>query len=94
MNLGVPIANGNTADIYLYEGKIIKLFKDFLPNTEAEYEASKQIFAYSKGLPVPFVYEVAKIDGKQSIIMEHVKGQTIGSIIFYGISEPVSSLIL
>lgn len=82
MNLGTLIASGNTADIYLHEGKIIKLFKDFLPDTEAEHEASKQVFAYSKGLPVPCVYEVVKINGQQAIIMELIKGKTIGSVIF------------
>ena len=82
MNLEKPIAEGNTAEIYLYEGKIVKLFKDFLPDTEAEYEANKQIFAYSQGLPVPFVYDVTKINGKQAIIMEYVAGKIIGNIIF------------
>ena len=82
MNLEAPIASGNTADIYLCEGKIIKLFKGFLPDTEAEHEASKQTFAYSTGLPVPCVYEVTKINRRQAIIMEFIKGKTIGSILF------------
>ena len=68
--------------IYMHEGKIIKLFKDFLPNTEAKSEAFKQMFAYSKGVPVPFVHEVTKINGQQAIIMELILGETIGSIIF------------
>ncbi len=38
MNLGEPIAKGNTATIYLYNGKIIKVFNDNLPDTEAEYD--------------------------------------------------------
>ncbi|MDR2599534.1 MAG: aminoglycoside phosphotransferase family protein [Oscillospiraceae bacterium] len=81
IELKTPIAEGNTADIYLHNGKIIKLFKSFLPDLEAENEASKQIFAYSKSLSVPRVYEVSIINGKQAIIMEYVKGKTIGSII-------------
>jgi len=47
MNLGEPIKKGNTADIYLHDGKIIKVFNDNLPDTEAEYEANKQKYAYS-----------------------------------------------
>ena len=82
MTLEAPIASGNTANIYLHEGKIIKLFKEFLPDNEAEQEASKQSLAYSMGLPVPCVYEVTKINGQQAIIMELVKGKSIGSIIF------------
>jgi aminoglycoside phosphotransferase (APT) family kinase protein len=80
VNFEKHIASGNTADIFLHEGKIIKLFKDFLPDTEAEYEANKQKFAHSQGLLVPYVYEVTKINGKQAIIMEYVKGKTLGNI--------------
>jgi tRNA A-37 threonylcarbamoyl transferase component Bud32 len=80
-NLEAPIASGNTADIYLHEGKIIKLFKEFLPDDEAEQEASKQSLAYSTGLPVPCVYEVTKINGRQAIIMERAEGKSVGSII-------------
>lgn len=81
MNLGTPIAMGNTAKIYLIESKIIKVFNDHLPDTESTYEANKQKFAYSCGLSVPKVLDVTKIDGKQAIIMEYIKGRTIGDIL-------------
>ncbi|MEK5146738.1 aminoglycoside phosphotransferase family protein [Psychrobacillus sp. FSL K6-4615] len=81
MNLGAPIAIGNTAQIYLYENKIVKVFNDFLPDTESSYEANKQKFAHSCGLSVPKILDVTTIDGKQAIIMEFVKGKTIGDIL-------------
>lgn len=81
MNLGAPIAIGNTAQIFLYENKIVKVFNDFLPDTESSYEANKQKFAHSCGLSVPKIFDVTKIDGKQAIIMEFVKGKTIGDIL-------------
>lgn len=81
MNLGNPIAKGNTADIYLYEGKVVKLFHDRLPDSKAEYEANKQRIAYSQGLPVPQVFEVTRINGKQAVIMEYVKGVPFGDLI-------------
>ncbi|MBB2479629.1 aminoglycoside phosphotransferase family protein [Bacillus sp. APMAM] len=81
MNLGTLIAKGNTAKIYLIENKIIKVFNDHLPDTESTYEANKQKFAYSCGLSVPKVLDVTKIDGKQAIIMEYIKGRTIGGIL-------------
>ena len=62
MDLGEPIARGNTASIYMKDKKIIKLFNDFLPDTESEYEANKQRYAYSCGLPVPLIYEVTKLN--------------------------------
>ena len=42
MNLGNPIAKGNTAEIYLYEDKVVKLFKEYLPNTESINEAKNK----------------------------------------------------
>ncbi|MGE7622789.1 aminoglycoside phosphotransferase family protein [Viridibacillus sp. NPDC096237] len=81
MNLGDPIAIGNTAKIYLFENKIVKVFKDYLPDTESLYEANKQKYAYSCGIAVPKVLDVTKIDGKQAIIMEYIKGRTLGNLL-------------
>ncbi|ENQ3080003.1 phosphotransferase [Bacillus cereus] len=81
MNLGDPIAIGNTAKIYLCDNKIIKVFKEHLPSTESLYEANKQEYAYSCGLHVPKVLEVTKIEGRQAIIMEYVKGKTAGDLL-------------
>ncbi len=80
MNLGNPIARGNTAKIYLLDNKIVKVFNDYLPNTESINEANKQKYAYSCGLPVPKIFDVTKINGKQAIIMEYVKGITLGDL--------------
>ncbi|MGB5945172.1 aminoglycoside phosphotransferase family protein [Paenisporosarcina sp.] len=78
MDLGTPIAIGNTAKIYLHKNTIVKVFNDYLPSTESSYEANKQKYAYSCGLSVPKILDVTKIDGKQAIIMEYIKGKTIG----------------
>ncbi|MCG7346265.1 aminoglycoside phosphotransferase family protein [Sporosarcina sp. ACRSL] len=82
MNSGKPIAFGNTAEIYLFENKIVKVFKDYLPPTESAYEANKQRFAHSCGLSVPKVLDVTKIDGKQAIVMEYIEGKTLGELFF------------
>lgn len=82
MNLGKPIAKGNTAKIYLSENKIVKVFYDFLPDTESIKEANKQKHAYSCGLPVPKILDVTKINGKQAIIMEYIKGEILGELMF------------
>ncbi|MEM5680019.1 hypothetical protein AAHB46_10050 [Bacillus paranthracis] len=42
MVLGNPIAKGNTAEIYLYDNKIVKLFKEYLPDTESMNEAKNK----------------------------------------------------
>ena len=81
MDLGNPIAKGNTAEIYLYDDKVVKLFKEYLPVTESINEAKKQKYAYSCGLPVPNVFEVTKVQDKQAIIMEYVKGENVGDLL-------------
>ncbi|MBE7098971.1 aminoglycoside phosphotransferase family protein [Bacillus cereus] len=87
MNLGNPIAKGNTAAIYLYDSKVVKLFKEYLPDTESINEAKKQKYAYSCGLSVPNVFEVTKIQNRQAIIMEYVKGDSIGDLLLNNPNE-------
>lgn len=87
MDLGEPIAIGNTAKIYLHNGKIIKIYNNRLPDKEAAYEANKQMFAYSCGLPVPYIYEVTKVNDQQAIIMHHIPGRSIGDLIFEDMSK-------
>ncbi|MBE5106522.1 aminoglycoside phosphotransferase family protein [Bacillus thuringiensis] len=87
MNLGYPIAKGNTAEIYLYDNKVVKLFKEYLPDTESINEAKKQKYAYSCGLPVPNVFEVTKVQGRQAIIMEYVKGESIGDLLLNNLNK-------
>ncbi|MHA7136716.1 phosphotransferase family protein [Rossellomorea arthrocnemi] len=81
MKLGTPIAIGNTAKVYHYENKVFKVFNDSLPDKESTNEAYKQKYAYSCGLSVPEIVDVTKIDGKQVIVMEHIKGRTIGDLL-------------
>jgi aminoglycoside phosphotransferase (APT) family kinase protein len=80
MKLGDSIASGNTATIYLHGNTVVKVFNDHLPDGEAEHEANKQMLAFSSGLPVPEIMDVKKIDGKQAIIMEYIKGKTLGDM--------------
>ena len=75
-----PVAKGNSADIYLYHGKIIKLFRARSPDGEAEYEANKQRIAYTCCLPVPQVFGVTRVNGRQAIVMEHIEGPTFGEL--------------
>ncbi|MEC3883060.1 aminoglycoside phosphotransferase family protein [Halobacillus sp. HZG1] len=79
-DIGEPFAVGNTAKVYLFENKIIKVFNDNLPETESINEAYKQDYAYSCGIHVPKVLDVTKIDGKQALLMEYIPGKTIGEL--------------
>lgn len=79
MKLGNPIAKGNTAKIYLSENKIVKIYYS-LSDKESTIEANKQRYAYSCGLPVPKILDVAKINGRPAIIMEYIKGETLDEL--------------
>lgn len=94
MNLRSPIASGNSAQIYLYNGKIVKVFRDHLPSTVAEYEANKQRIAYSLGLPVPQVLDLTRISGKQAIVMEYAQGTTLGDLMQQDAAQTESYLAL
>ncbi|WP_409274614.1 phosphotransferase family protein [Neobacillus sp. SCS-31] len=87
MKLGTPIAIGNTAKIYLHNSRIYKVFNDYLPETESFFESEKQKYAYSCGLPVPKIIDVTKIGGKQAIVMEFIKGRSIGNILSENVEQ-------
>ncbi|RDY72662.1 aminoglycoside phosphotransferase family protein [Halobacillus trueperi] len=81
VDLGTPFAAGNTAEVYLFKNKVVKIFKEYLPDSEAVNEAQKQKYAHYCGLFVPKVLEVTKVDGRQALIMEYVQGETVGHLI-------------
>ncbi|WP_270181234.1 phosphotransferase family protein [Alkalihalobacillus sp. CinArs1] len=80
MKEAVQIAEGNTATIYLQNDRVIKVFKEHLPSSEAVTEADKQKHAHACGLPVPKIYDVTKVNGKQAIVMAYIKGKTLGDL--------------
>ncbi len=80
LTFGSPIARGNTADIYICNDIIVKLFHEKTAPNEALREARKHAFVYSCGINVPKVWVVRKIDNRQAIIMEYIQGKTLGQM--------------
>jgi tRNA A-37 threonylcarbamoyl transferase component Bud32 len=73
------IASGATADIFLNnENRIIKLFKNQYSEKIVQKEANSQKIIYETGLPVPKIFGIKEIDGQYGIIMENIKGMSIG----------------
>ncbi|MDR1866658.1 MAG: aminoglycoside phosphotransferase family protein [Treponema sp.] len=73
------IASGATADVFLNnENRIIKLFKNQYSEKIVQKEANSQKIIYETGLPVPKIFGIKKIDGRYGIIMENIKGMSIG----------------
>lgn len=94
MDLGAPIAKGNTARIYLSDNKIVKVYENRFPQTESVAEANKQKLAYSSGLVVPQVIDVTNVQGNQAIIMEYIEGTTIGDLLFEDLDHAHTYLAL
>lgn len=78
MDSGTCIARGSTAELYLCQDRVLKLFHERSSGTEAAYEAGKQRIAYACGLLAPQVFAVTRIEGRQAIVMEYIQGPTIG----------------
>lgn len=78
MTLGIKIGEGNTAEIFAWgDGKVIKLFRGFMPRSfiEQEWSVSKAIM--SAGLPVPRVFGLEEADGKTGIIYERIDASSM-----------------
>ncbi|SEN90156.1 Phosphotransferase enzyme family protein [Amphibacillus marinus] len=80
-DLKKAIGQGNTADVYVQEDRVIKLYKSHFSEEIATYEESKLAFAYQKGLQVPKPLGINKIDGKIALLMAFVEGKTLGQLI-------------
>ena len=75
------IGGGAQADVYVFEGKAIKIYKNNDSAVEARHEADLQKKAYDLGAPAPEVFDVVDINGKSAIIMELIEGDSLGEII-------------
>ncbi|MEK4564674.1 aminoglycoside phosphotransferase family protein [Alkalihalobacillus sp. FSL R5-0424] len=80
MNLGKPIAKGNTATMYKVNGQMVKVFNQNLDAKYVKYEATKQRIVFQTSLYVPEVIELTEVEGKQVIIMEYIEGTTLGEL--------------
>ncbi len=71
------IAIRNTKTIYRDGNRCIKCFHDAYSKEEVLSEALNQTCMETTELHVPEVFEVSKINGKWSIVMEFIRGKTM-----------------
>lgn len=76
MDSGNSAATGNTAEVFVRDGKIVKIYKSADMET-ATAEARKQQYVHSPGVPVPELYDLTTVDGRPAIVMEHILGETM-----------------
>jgi RIO-like serine/threonine protein kinase len=73
------IAGGATADVFLDDNnRLVKLFKKNFSEGAIRREASNQKIIYEMGIPVPKIFDVMETDGRYAIVMEYIKGKSLG----------------
>lgn len=75
------IATGNTAEIYLHNGTITKVYANHSMQT-VQREAMNQAYARSLGLSVPAVIEVTEIDGQPALVMDRAAGVPMRDLLY------------
>ena len=74
-SLGNPIAQGLTAEVYVWdETRILKLFRDGRSPDPVAYEAPIARAMHAAGLPVPAVGDIMEVYGRRGLLYERVDG--------------------
>lgn len=82
------IGQGNTAEIYAYEGnKILKLFRDGMPKEAAANEYEKAVFIQTYIPNAPKADEFVKHDECYGIIYERVNGEDLIKVMIKSIPK-------
>lgn len=77
-SLGKPLALGRTAEIYAWgEGRVLKLFYDWVSPGSARYEADQARRVLATGQPAPAVWESVEIGGRTGLVYDRVDGETL-----------------
>jgi aminoglycoside phosphotransferase (APT) family kinase protein len=77
-HMGPPIARGRTAEVFAWQdGRVLKLFYDWVPPAWVETESKASRAVYEAGLPAPAIEGVVEADGRRGIVFERVEGPSM-----------------
>ena len=74
MVLGKALGSGQTATVYEYEDKAIKMFMKSTPYKHIEYEFNIGLCINNLPIKAPRTYELIKLDNQYCIVYEKAKG--------------------
>jgi aminoglycoside phosphotransferase (APT) family kinase protein len=78
--LGPRLGGGKAADVHAWGGdKIVKLYRDEVPNRLVEAEARNSHALHAAGLPAPRFFERVEIAGRRGNVFERVEGRLISA---------------
>lgn len=76
------IGQGREAEVFEWQdGRVLKLMRAPGPNARLAFEVAALEAARSAGVPVPQVYEEVVVDGRPGLVMEHLQGSDLLTII-------------
>lgn len=67
-------------EVYVEDGKIVKLFDNSFPKANILNEALNQARVEETDLHIPKIEAVTKIDGKWAIVMDYIEGKTVAEL--------------
>lgn len=80
-NIGEKIGDGAVAEVYVRDGRAIKLYKRHISKQEAFYEAFISTAVETTGLSVPKIFGVLQIDNSWALEMELLDGCVLSKLI-------------
>ena len=77
-DVGTPISSGRTAEIYAWDREhVLKLFYDWVALESIENEARTACTIYERGLPVPAVGEIVRVNNRTGLIYQRITGPSL-----------------
>jgi len=75
---GEKVGSGMSAIVYARDGIVAKVYREVLSRRQVFQEAFTLAAVGEQGIPVPEVYGVETFLGRTTLIMEQVKGESLG----------------
>ncbi|MFC0189550.1 phosphotransferase [Fictibacillus aquaticus] len=76
-SIGRLIGKGNTADVFEYGDRAIKVFHDWVQPYYIEQEWKISCSIYDSGQAAPKVYDLIEFEGKTAIVFERIIGNSL-----------------
>lgn len=77
-----PIAQGRTADVYIWnDGLVLKLFHDWFSLENIQYERMIAREIHASNIQAPAVGDLIRVDGRNGLLYQRVDGQPMFEVI-------------
>ena len=79
IDINAPLARGRTADVFAWEdGQILKLFHNWFPLHDVEWEQQIARAVHASGVSAPAVIgDIVQVEGRNGLVYERIDGQSM-----------------